>query len=182
MSRIPRDPVVVGVDVGGPEKGFHAVALDDGNSSNRWPCSTQRQLCNGADLFMRQRSVSMHPAPGASPDEPDLVSGSLLPPASECLQHRALLWECAIHFIAGCSTGPSCSVASRRTISSLMGVNRFLSQCVSRPFLTPWPVRSQEGFFLPGTNAQTVLDCFAKPGSLWTRLPLSTRWMPPSVP
>ncbi len=30
MSRIPRDPVVVGVDVGGPEKGFHAVALNDG--------------------------------------------------------------------------------------------------------------------------------------------------------
>lgn len=30
MSRIPRDPVVVGVDVGGPEKGFHAVALKDG--------------------------------------------------------------------------------------------------------------------------------------------------------
>lgn len=29
MSRTPRDPVVVGVDVGGPKKGFHAVALKD---------------------------------------------------------------------------------------------------------------------------------------------------------
>ena len=30
MRRIPRDPIVVGVDVGGPKKGFHAVALEDG--------------------------------------------------------------------------------------------------------------------------------------------------------
>src|SRR5262249_11506939 len=156
-------------------KAFTPSPSKTDNSSNRWPSSTQRQSCNGADLFMRQRSVSMHPAPGAAQDEPDLVSGSLLPPASERLQHRALLLECAIHFIGGCSTGPSCSVTSRRTISSSMGDNRFLSQCVSRPFPKPWPVRSQEGFSLPGTNAQTVLDCFANPGSLWARLPRSTR-------
>ena len=30
MSRTPLAPVVVGVDVGGPKKGFHAVALRDG--------------------------------------------------------------------------------------------------------------------------------------------------------
>lgn len=31
MSRTPRAPVVVGVDVGGPKKGFHAVALREGH-------------------------------------------------------------------------------------------------------------------------------------------------------
>lgn len=31
MSRTPDAPVVVGVDVGGPEKGFHAVALRNGS-------------------------------------------------------------------------------------------------------------------------------------------------------
>lgn len=31
MSRTPRASVVVGVDVGGPKKGFHAVALREGH-------------------------------------------------------------------------------------------------------------------------------------------------------
>jgi predicted nuclease with RNAse H fold len=36
MSRTSRAPIVVGVDVGGPKKGFHAVALRDGEFSEKF--------------------------------------------------------------------------------------------------------------------------------------------------
>jgi hypothetical protein len=49
MNRQEPGSIVVGVDVGGPKKGFHAVALRDGQC--REPLSTLRETQGTGSLF-----------------------------------------------------------------------------------------------------------------------------------
>lgn len=181
MSTSSFNTVVVGVDVGGPKKGFHAVALREGQFLEKFATLDAGEVL----AWCRKLNVS-----AIGIDAPCCWSRTGC--ARPC--ERALAAEgihtfatpsqavgFVINFIAGCATGLSCSVFSRLTTGCSTGVTRHRSQYVSRPFLTPWHVRSQVRFFLPSTSTVTVANCCAKRGSPSTLSPVSTWWIQPSA-
>jgi hypothetical protein len=72
----PIERTVVGVDVGGMKKGFHAVALRDNQIVAKLTTCSALEVAAWCRQQGEQPSASMRHASGAPPDGPGLASGS----------------------------------------------------------------------------------------------------------
>ncbi|MBD2551184.1 DUF429 domain-containing protein [Microcystis elabens FACHB-917] len=174
----------VGIDVGGPRKGFHSVALRDGTYATQLATGDAEALAHWCRSVVQARVIAID-APcrwsldgRARPCERELRQQGIICFASPTRQVAASHpsgyydWMCA----AKRCTGPwSPPIRSPPRSPSWR-------RPASKPSPTPSPGTGAAARPTPHRSAPSAASCCSRRASTWRRSPASTGSMPPSAP